>query len=121
MSRDHRRLRIFHAADELTVKVYKATAEMSNDERFGLRAQLRRAAVSAATNIVEGCARPTTADYRHFLQIAHSSARECQYLFDLAGRLTFVPSKAAAALSEEYAHLAAAILATVYALPARDS
>lgn len=116
MSRDHRRLRIFHRADELALEVYRTTARMSNDERFGLRSQLRRAAVSTATNLVEGCARPTTRDYVRFLHISHASARECEYLIDLSGRLEILPLHEARPLSEAYAALAAGVLAAATAL-----
>jgi four helix bundle protein len=75
-------------ADELALAVYVATADFPPNERYGLQSQLRRAAVSTATNIVEGCARNSQADYLRFLDIALGSAREALYLMSLAKRLS---------------------------------
>jgi four helix bundle protein len=58
MSRNHRKLRVFEDAHELTLAIYKRTREFPKDEWFGIRGQMRRAAVSIPSNIVEGSARP---------------------------------------------------------------
>src|SRR5688572_3604539 len=87
MSTDHRKLDAFTLADAMAVRVYTATTSFPSSERYGLCAQIRRAAVSAPTNVVEGCARDTDREYGRFLEIAFGSTREVVYLIDLAGRL----------------------------------
>jgi four helix bundle protein len=97
--RDHTKLRAFELADELTLAVYKCTVDFPRTEMFGLTSQLRRAAVSIASNIVEGCARFSEAEYVHFLDMAYGSAREVEYQIGLAHRLGFLPENAHAELA----------------------
>jgi four helix bundle protein len=88
--RDPTKLRAFELADKLAVLVYQETARFPQHEQFGLTSQMRRAAVSGASNIVEGCARDSLPDYLRFLTIAYGSVRELQYQASLAERLGFL-------------------------------
>jgi four helix bundle protein len=88
--RDHAKLRAFELADELAIAVYKTTQSFPREEIFGLTSQLRRAAVSIPSNIVEGCARQSEAEYLHFLDMAYGSAREVEYQIGLSHRLGFL-------------------------------
>lgn len=109
MSRDHRKLDAFALADELTLRVYVATTDFPPSETYGLRAQIRRAAVSVPTNIVEGCARESRPDYRRFLDIAFASALELNYLIDLSARLGMIDRKVADELGTLGGRVAAAL------------
>lgn len=60
-------LRVWQLAHALALEVYKLSACFPADERFGLTAQLRRAAVSVSSNIAEGSKRRTRPDYARFL------------------------------------------------------
>ena len=88
---DHRKLKAFVLADELVAEVYRRTRAFPADEQFGLRSQIRRAAVSAPTNIVEGCARRTQKELANFLAIALGSASEVRYLIEVAQRIEMLP------------------------------
>jgi len=88
--RDHTKLKAFELADRLVLAVYKHTRSFPRDELFGLTAQLRRAAVSVPSNIVEGCARHSEADYLRCLNIAYASSRELEYQLSLAVRLGYL-------------------------------
>ena len=89
MSRDHEKLHVFHQAHRLTLAIYQHTQEFPRDEWFSLRAQMRRAAVSVPSNLVEGNARSGERDYLRFLNIALGSACEVKYLTSLASELGY--------------------------------
>ncbi len=82
--------------------VYRTTRAFPKEEMFGLTSQMRRAAVSVAANIVEGCARRTQKDYVQFLNVAFGSLREVGYFLNLASRLEYVKDPATKELSERY-------------------
>jgi len=88
--RDHEKLKAFELADEVALLIYKITAGFPKEELYGLTSQMRRAAVSVPSNIVEGCARDSQADYQRFLTIAFGSLRELHYQLSLSVRLGFV-------------------------------
>jgi four helix bundle protein len=88
--RNHKKLRAFELADELAIAVYQVTSGFPRSEAFALTSQLRRAAVSIASNIVEGCARDGQCEYLRFLDISYGSAREVEYQLSLARRLGYV-------------------------------
>ena len=90
MARDHRRLRVFADAHGLTLAIYNHTRNLPRDEWYAIRLQLRKAAVSIPSNIVEGNARRTTKEYVHFLNVARASAAELAYLVDLAAELRYL-------------------------------
>ena len=91
--RDHTKLRAFELADELVVLIYRVTAGFPKEEMYGLISQIRRAAISVPSNIVEGCARDSQADYLRFLNIAFGSLRELHYQLDLSRRLGFLSNE----------------------------
>ncbi|MBN2273761.1 MAG: four helix bundle protein [Bacteroidales bacterium] len=87
--RDHTKLRAFELADDLAVLIYKITMKFPKEELYGLTSQMRRAAVSVPSNIVEGCARSSQAEYGRFLEMAFGSLRELNYQFSLSVRLGY--------------------------------
>ena len=88
--RDHTKLRAFELANEVAISIYRATRTFPKEEIYGLTSQMRRAAVSIPSNIVEGCARESLTEYLRYLEIAFASARELHYQFTLATHLGYV-------------------------------
>jgi four helix bundle protein len=82
-------LRVVSEARKVAVATYVATARFPDVERFGLTAQMRRAAVSVGSNIVEGCHRASNRAFVVFLYNALGSAAELQFQIELAVEFGF--------------------------------
>ena len=96
-----RELVVWQRGMDLVVEVYSVSKRFPNDERFGLTAQLRRAAVSIPANIAEGNARHSRAEYRHFISIAHGSVAELETELVIAERLGFTSAPELAAIRDQ--------------------
>jgi len=86
-------LDVFKLAHELTLKVYKITAEFPRGESFGLISQMRRAASSVGMNLGEGSMRLNSREFRQFVGIARGSAAEVRYQLLLAKDLGYITKK----------------------------
>lgn len=116
MARDHRKLKVFELADEMTVEVYRLTEGFPREEVFGLTSQMRRAAVSVAANIVEGSSRPSQTDYVRFLVMAKGSLQELGYYLHLSKRLGYVAQATFDSLYSQYDECARRLQALINAL-----
>jgi len=74
----YRKLIVWIEAKRLTTLVYRLTENFPRSEEFGLKAQMRRAAVSIMSNIAEGWLRRSSKDKLHFLEIAEGSLLELE-------------------------------------------
>jgi four helix bundle protein len=103
--RDMRKLEVATRARELAIAVYKATERFPAHERYGLAAQMRRAAVSIASNIAEGTGRGGEREFLHFLYLALGSATELAIQVDIAIALGFADSETGGALTDRTNHV----------------
>lgn len=92
--RDFHDLKVWAKAHQLVLAVYQASAGFPQSEVYALSSQIRRAAISIASNIAEGCGRKTETEFARFLQIAMGSASEVQYDLLLARDLGFLSESA---------------------------
>src|SRR5262245_35824526 len=82
--RDFKELQVWQKAHRFALDVYRDTGDFPREERFGLCAQVRRSAVSIASNIAEGCGRDGERELARYLSIAAGSASEAEYQLLLA-------------------------------------
>jgi four helix bundle protein len=84
-----RDLEVWQESMMLVEEIYALSKRFPSEERFGLTSQVRRAAVSIASNIGEGARRKRRKAFRHHLDIALGSQGEVDVQLELAMRLTF--------------------------------
>jgi len=90
MAAPYERLLAWQFCHQLVLAVYRVTARFPTSERYGLTSQARRAAFSAAVNIVEGGAKRGKREFRRFLDIALGSLNEVEYIIRLARELAIL-------------------------------
>jgi four helix bundle protein len=98
--RNFKELRVWQEAMSLAESVYQLSASFPREESYGLRAQVRRAAVSIPSNIAEGQSRASTKEFLNHLSMAQASLAEVETQIELSVRLKYLQAEqAAAALS----------------------
>jgi four helix bundle protein len=86
-------LTVWQRSDKLALAVYSATRRFPKEEIYGITSQLRRAALSVPTNLVEGYARKGDKELARFTGIAVGSLAETEYLLDFSQRLGYLTMK----------------------------
>ena len=113
MGESFKDLLVWQRSVQTTVAAYKLTAKFPPDERFGLTNQMRRAAVSTASNVAEGYGRSSTGEYIQFLGIARESNCEGRTQLATSTKLGFggeEPRAVATKLSEEVSRMLVAMM-----------
>ena len=98
---DYRQLSVWKRAHTLALGVFRSTGEFPATERYGLAAQLRRAATSIVSNIAEGSARHSNRDEVRFFRIARGSVSELECQLLLSRDVGLLENKAWAQLDED--------------------
>ena len=86
--RDPHNVNVYAESISLSKDIYSLT--ISKEEEYGLKRQIRRAAISIALNIAEGCARETNREYAQFLVQARGSNTEVQCALELGKELGLI-------------------------------
>ena len=98
-------LEVWQLSDDLARKIYQVTKEFPKEELYGVTSQLRRAALSVPTNIVEGYSRKGDKELGRFLDIALGSLAEVKYLLHFSQNLGYIPDSDYKTLSEAAQHV----------------
>lgn len=104
-ARNFRDYPVWQDAVDFATQVYKITGDMPWFEKKGLCDQLQRAAVSISSNIAEGSARPSDADFAHFLDMALGSACEVETQLLIAKNIGYIEEKIYNELKENVSHI----------------
>ena len=97
----YEKLHAWRECHQLALAVYRVTKRFPVDEQYGLTSQTRRAAFSAAVNIVEGSSRKSIKEFRRFLDIALSSLTEVGYALRFAWEAGLLPQEDWSALDDQ--------------------
>lgn len=85
----YKKLIVWQKADDLAYQIYLETKKFPKEEIYGITSQLRRAALSIPTNLVEGTGRQGKKELKQFVNIALGSAAETEYLLDFSFKLGY--------------------------------
>lgn len=90
MAAQHRNLIVWQKAIELTTLIYRLTEKFPKEEKYGLASQMRKSAVSVASNIAEGCVRFNNREKIQFFLIFRGSLSEIDTQTEISWQLKFV-------------------------------
>lgn len=98
---NYKNLKVWQDAVSLAVNIYKTTNQFPKEELYGLTSQIRRSAVSIASNIAEGSGRTSKKEFNQFLGIAHGSSFELDTQLIIASKVGFLNQEEYLKLSQD--------------------
>ena len=116
----HRDLEVWKSAIELAGSVYDVTRSFPKEESFGLVAQMRRAAVSVASNIAEGAARHGPKEFTRFLYVALGSASELDTQIEISVAIGMGQQTRLRRVQEETSQVARMLLGLIRSLQSKS-
>ena len=103
MIQSYRDLEVYQRSYELALKMHRIASRLPDHERFELRSQVRRSAISIPLNIAEGYGRKNSeAEFKHFLRNSLGSCNEVSVLLDMLKDLEYIDQGVYEGLSAEY-------------------
>jgi four helix bundle protein len=99
--KDYKKLLIWQNGMDIVEEVYKVAGLLPNEEKYGLRSQATKAAVSIVLNIAEGSAKTSKKDYKNYLGISLGSAFEVETVLLIIVRLRLADKDVIEKLLEE--------------------
>lgn len=88
--RNYKKYKVWELSHEVTLGVYHISQSFPENETFGIKGQMRKAAYSIPSNIAEGCGRESYSDFRKFLSISQGCVSELEYFMILAKDLKYI-------------------------------
>jgi len=118
--RPHKKLDVWQRAIKMVKKIYEISAGFPREEEFGLKAQIRRAAVSVPSNIAEGQARGhNPIEFARFLKIALGALAEVDTQLELAKRLGYLSGEKAKSADDLIAEVRRMLYGLINSLSSR--
>ena len=118
--KDFRQLKVWEKAHQLTLEIYRVTANFPRAETYGLTSQVRRASSSICANLAEGCGRNGDAELARFCGIARGSASELEYHLLLARDLELLQESNHERLAPETTEIKRMLTALIQKLTAES-
>ncbi|MFH1752008.1 MAG: four helix bundle protein [archaeon] len=106
MAQDFKKLRVWQAAKDFTIDIYKVTEKFPVSEQYAMVQQLRRAAYSVPSNIAEGCGKTSQKELARYLSISNGSIKEVENFLILAKELGYLSKQDYSVLSENLEKIA---------------
>ena len=101
MARDYKNIKAWQESKKFILELYKRTKNFPKEELYGITSQLRRAAVSVATNVAEGASRQHKRDYLNFLYVAKASLAEAECLTGISQDLGYLSDESFSLLNQQ--------------------
>ncbi len=100
--RDFRTLNIWIGGITIVKQVYRLAESLPVEEKYGLRSQICRSAVSIPSNIAEGCSRSSQVDFKRFLEIALGSSFELETQLIIIEELSIISAKETKVILDQF-------------------